>query len=186
MSNTPLNFQINNAEFTAGINQQIRNLQQIGPALNKHLRGPMTQAVTMTAREIKDNAPEITGRYVAGIKSKVTTERSTVGSLKGKVSGTHHAWLVEHGRKPGKMPNVASMVNMITDGGSPEDEWRRAYALARSIARKGTQGRNVFQKAWAAVADRIPPLFYAVLDKLTAELTVKQKQSNIQELTNGR
>jgi hypothetical protein len=78
------------------------------------------------------------------------------------------------------------MINMITDGGSPEDEWRKAYALARSISRKGTQGKNVFQKAWAAVADRIPPLFYAVLDRITADLAVKQKQANIQEITNGR
>jgi hypothetical protein len=163
------------SEFVAqnaliGFKEQIEKFKDFPKILRKHLRPTMVE-ITNTAKSLViSGAPTITGRYKGSIKSTVSASRTVVGSVTGRVKSTYHGHLVEEGRKPGKCPKPGSVLNLITWGGTPQEEWRQAFAMARWIGRHGTQGWHLFKKAFDSVKGSVPAKFEAALGRILAEM----------------
>jgi hypothetical protein len=58
--------------------------------------------------------------------------------------------VVETGRRPGKMPPIAPLALWAERklGVSPEESTEVGFLIARKIARKGTSGAHMFERAW--------------------------------------
>lgn len=155
-----------------GFREQMAKFKEFPNLLRKHLRQTMVEVTRDAKGRVDAQASEhiVTGRYKGSIKSTVSASRTVLGSVTGRVKSTYHGRLVEEGRKPGKMPNIAATINMVPAAGTMEEQMRQAYALALSIARKGTRGFHIFKNAFDAVKGSVPSKFLAALGRVTAEL----------------
>lgn len=131
----------------------------------------MTETVMLLEREVKRRTPigvtEVLRGSIAGeVRYGETADR---GVLVGGV-GTPVAYgeVVEHGRKPGgKMPPIDALElwvrrRMWIDGGEagrrrPTVQQARgiAFAIARKIAREGTEGAHMFEEALRENEDKV-------------------------------
>lgn len=105
---------------------------------------------------------DVTGNY----RRRVTSEVSGSGSdLKLTVySRSPHRYLVEKGRKPGKMPPPKALAKAY---GLPASG---AFLLARRIARRGTRGHHPVEKLRSAMRSEIASTGAAILRDLRQEV----------------
>ncbi len=88
----------------------------------------------------------------AGLAGSIFGEVVPLGEKVEAVVGTPSPYgaVVEMGRRPGKMPPVAPLALWAERklGVAPDDARNVAFLIARKIAKKGTAGAFMFQRAW--------------------------------------
>jgi len=126
-----LSLQINNQ----GLRQAFSQAPEI---LRRHLNKAVLRSVMEIARTARRNAPKAFSTLTQSI------QHSMPDPLTGEVApGVDYARMVEEGTGPGGYPNPQTMLDWIkVKGISPRnpamDQRDLAYAMARSIAHKGT------------------------------------------------
>lgn len=102
---------------------------------DEHARAMTEAAAREAAAEMKLAAPRATGGYAETISVRSGPGWSAAGS-------THPAALsIEHGRRPGRMPDPTE----IADAYGLDQ--RAAFAVARAIGRDGMAGAHVVERA---------------------------------------
>lgn len=96
-----------------------------------------------------------------------TPETTLMGHV---VHGVLYGDVVEVGRQPGKMPPPGAIELWVVRklGLSGEEATSAAFAIARSIGRRGTRGAHMFRKAFNEGARRII-LYWADLPRYVME-----------------
>ena len=111
---------------------------------------------------LRANGSVVTGNLRASGKvQKVDEKTLDVGFFSSDVENKGYARYVEYGRKPGKMPppDILEAWAYKKFRLSHKDARSAAWALARSIAKKGTKARPYFEPAvesgWRKMIDKI-------------------------------
>lgn len=115
--------------------------QASAPLAERHperLRAAVADAVMdhliAVQQDAAATAPRATSRLADSFEADVT---QTPRGLRGEVVAVgYHRW-AEKGRRRGKMPPLAAIVEWVRVKGLPE---RAAYPIARKIGREGTKG----------------------------------------------
>ena len=131
---------------------RIRSPKDLGPALRKlgrSMDAAMIVALRKTARWGAGQALMVSATTQPRPRASGTYERSFVvtkipkGALLSNSAG--HAIFVELGRRPGRMPPVARILEWMIlkriDG-----DIGRAFQIARRIGRRGIKGRKIMQQ----------------------------------------
>ena len=132
------------------------------------LEAELYEALREQARETRDQwkaaSPVFTGALREGVRFRSSRRRLTA-----KVIGAPHAWLVQYGRRPGRMPSVDPAHASNPKSAQRLKEWAEAhniepFVLARAIAKKGTQphpfrsigrAKETFEARIQAAVDRV-------------------------------
>lgn len=128
-----------------------------------HMNIWVSKTTLMTEREAKIEASKKTdtGQTQNSIHSRI-------GSLKGEVNPTaKHAKFAHDGRRPGRMPPFGEGTSLAS--------WARrhgipAFAVARSIARKGTKGHPFMTNAFRTIKPRAERDAHNTLDKIVRSI----------------
>lgn len=88
-----------------------------------------------SVERIRDGAPRASGHYIDSLTFSVTAAGVVAGSTDPGAAS------IERGRRPGRMPPPAVIAAEL---GVPT---REAFAIARSIARKGMTGHHPIERA---------------------------------------
>ena len=125
--------------------------------LAKPLRGAFSKSVIYLESEVKEGWPVDTGRGRASTTHKVD---GAVIPLWGKVgTDVKYAPFVEFGTAP-HWPPLGAMQPWARRHGFPAGK-QGAFLVARAIARHGTKGHYMFQKALEGGAGRVQGYFSA-------------------------
>ncbi len=177
-----------------GLDEQLKRLGDFGPLLNRHLERGMKKAVIYTASKVVPLVPVgVSGRLRNSIGSEVTVE--AIGSVVGKVGSSlkdeEYPAVMEFGRTPGaRMPPPEALVRWVhlkglagtysikshrRQGGKArqaDEDLQVAFVVARSIGRKGIQGRRYMQHGLEAARPNIAKFFKLEMDELVKELAI--------------
>jgi hypothetical protein len=158
-----------------GLDEQIAKLATYDSRMRIHLVTAMSKSVLLVEGAGKENAPVFMGHMRRSISSKVN---SNVGSeITGQVGSnldSIYPSAMERGRQPGKMPPVEALMRWVElKLGVPEADVRGvAFVIARSIARKGIQGRFFLAKALAVSVERITGFFLEAADAILRDMKI--------------
>jgi len=99
------------------------------------------------------SAYETAGRSASGLAGRsLSVKVEAQGSrVVGTMTGAHYWYYIEHGRKPGKRPPVASIEQWIEDKRIPLDGITKkslAFLIARKIGREGTKGTPILENVF--------------------------------------
>ena len=115
--------------------------------------------IAAAKQNLRSNTSVVTGQLRAsGRVQKVNGEPNAIDvGFFSNNSANGYAWFVEHGRKPGKMPPPNIMAQWLRKKHRVPNEEApsRGFALARKIAREGTQAHPFFEPAVQANQDKI-------------------------------
>lgn len=145
----------------AGITVQIVGLEKLqggvaaGPAtLAREVRTAMTAGSLLIEGTARSLAPKDTGRLGGSITHAITGGGANLTSKIGP--SVAYGLYAEKGRGPGRMPPVAAIEGWARRHGM------NPFALARSIARKGTKGKPYMRPAFEQNVGRVTSLFEKV------------------------
>ena len=128
----------------------------------KPLNKLFVRATTVAEAKAKQAAPKDTGSMARNIQSKVGSTKANV-SLPRNLDYYH---VMERGRRPGgRMPPVDAIAGWLRRKGLPHN----AFAVARSIARRGIKGRFFMRQGFVATQKAMPNL----LRKMGEEVGLK-------------
>jgi len=88
-------------------------------------------SVDLIRENIRKSGKNATGKTYRSLKSKATDNRLIV-------DGARHIYVLEEGRRPGKMPPVDRLIEWATVRGF-ENPKSAGYAISKKIAEKGTK-----------------------------------------------
>jgi len=129
-------------------------LQGQGPVIvQKHVERFVTEAVTFLQREVELLTPQGVSGAQGGLLGSIQHEVQGRGTamVRGVVgTASPYGEVVERGRRPGRgMPPKGVLVDWIAlKFGIPVDMAQRIeFVVRRKIARKGTKGAHMFERA---------------------------------------
>lgn len=140
--------------------------------LGRELTTAMESALQTTEREVAQRTPVNTGQLRSSITHSVLIP---FPNLTGSV-GTplEYGITMEYGRKPGsRMPPVAAIAywlyrkKIVTDY---REIRSAAWAVAKSIAKKGIEGRHMFRDGLAAATPTVQQIFNNAVGRATAQV----------------
>lgn len=150
-----------------GVEQLAARHETLQRDLKAELLKTMREVGRETRADMKQAAPAFTGALRKGIRMRSSSRTMTL-TVKARAP---HSWLVEHGRRGGKMPSVDPAHAANPQSAQRLKDWAIAhniepFLLARAIARKGTQahpfsagpigrGKAAFEFDMQAAVDRI-------------------------------
>lgn len=145
---------------------KLRTPKELGPALRKlgrRMDAAVVLALRKTARWGASQAVRVSATTVPRPRATGTFERSFVVTRlrDGAVlsNSARHAVFVEVGRRPGRMPPIAAILEWMiakrlarAKGASSQ---ALAFMIARKIGRRGTKGRYVMRKVLGLLRVRL-------------------------------
>lgn len=160
------------------IDVQIRGIEQIkirNDAIYQDLQTALLEELQAIARETRTAAlaaaPTFTGALRQGIRMRSSRK---FGILSATVKATApHSWLVQHGRRPGKMPSIDPRRAKSPKSAQRLANWAKAhgiepFVLARSIARKGTRARPFMTAAILHGQQSLEPRIRGAVERVLA------------------
>lgn len=99
------------------------------------------------------SAYETAGRSASGGAGRSLSVKVAAngGRVVGTITGAHYWYYIEHGRKPGKRPPIASIEQWIEDKRIPLDGITKrslAFLIARKIGSEGTKGTPIIDSVF--------------------------------------
>jgi len=130
-------------EVTVKLTGMMANTERANAIKNEELVKSIEMILMWLWRKVVEKTPKTTSYLASSIKAGSIT--GTGGNVQGAV-GTPVAYAlpVEHGRKPGKMPNIDA-IKMWMKSKLGTDDDQAAYRIARSIMMKGIPEVKMFQ-----------------------------------------
>lgn len=154
------------AIYVEGLDELLRKMDRLPAEVQrKCFKAMQTASLDIIAdakSNLRVNGSVVTGNLRASGKvQKVDEKTLDVGFFSSDVENKGYARYVEYGRKPGKMPppDILEAWAYKKFRLSHKDARSAAWALARSIAKKGTKARPYFEPAvesgWRKMIDKI-------------------------------
>ena len=154
------------AIYVEGLDELIRKMDRLPAEVQRECFKAMQTAsldiIADAKGNLRINGSVVTGNLRASGKvQKVDDKTLDVGFFSSDVEDKGYARYVEYGRKPGKMPppDILEAWAYKKFRLSHKDARSMAWALARSIAKKGTKARPYFEPAvesgWRKMIDKI-------------------------------
>jgi hypothetical protein len=132
---------------TRELDEFIDKLEEAPELVEKHMTAAMDGSLDLLLAWITDETPVNTGLLRSSFGKDITgTPANMFGEV---VTPLVYGWPVEKGRKPGKMPPVDAIELWVKRKiGAGADSRQIAWAIARSIASKGTTGAFMVEQAY--------------------------------------
>ena len=154
------------AIYVEGLDELLRKMDRLPAEVQRECFKAMQSAsldiIADAKTNLRVNGSVVTGNLRASGKvQKVDDKTLDVGFFSSDVEDKGYARYVEYGRKPGKMPppDILEAWAYKKFRLSHKDARSMAWALARSIAKKGTKARPYFEPAvesgWRKMIDKI-------------------------------
>lgn len=154
------------AIYVEGLDELLRKMDRLPADVQRECFKAMQSAsldiIADAKGNLRVNGSVVTGNLRASGKvQKVDDKTLDVGFFSSDVRDKGYASYVEHGRKPGKMPppDILEAWAYKKFRLSHKEARSAAWALARSIAKKGTKARPFFEPAvesgWRKMIDKI-------------------------------
>ena len=154
------------AIYVEGLDELLRKMDRLPAEVQRECFKAMQSAsldiIADAKGNLRANGSVVTGNLRASGKvQKVDDKTLDVGFFSSDVKDKGYASYVEYGRKPGKMPppDILEAWAYKKFRLSHKDARSAAWALARSIAKKGTKARPYFEPAvesgWRKMIDKI-------------------------------
>ena len=154
------------AIYVEGLDELLRKMDKLPAEVQRECFKAMQTAsldiIADAKTNLRVNGSVVTGNLRASGKvQKVDDKTLDVGFFSSDVENKGYARYVEYGRKPGKMPppDILEAWAYKKFRLSHKDARSAAWALARSIAKKGTKARPYFEPAvesgWRKMIDKI-------------------------------
>ena len=154
------------AIYVEGLDELLRKMDSLPAEVQRKCFKAMQSAsldiIADAKTNLRANGSVVTGNLRASGKvQKVDEKTLDVGFFSSDVENNGYARYVEYGRKPGKMPppDILEAWAYKKFRLSHKDARSAAWALARSIAKKGTKARPFFEPAvesgWRKMIDKI-------------------------------
>lgn len=154
------------AIYVEGLDELLRKMDRLPAEVQREcLRAMQSASLDIIADakgNLRVNGSVVTGNLRASGKvQKVDDKTLDVGFFSSDVKDKGYASYVEYGRKPGKMPppDILEAWAYKKFRLSHKDARSMAWAMARSIAKKGTKARPYFEPAvesgWRKMIDKI-------------------------------
>ena len=154
------------AIYVEGLDELLRKMDRLPAEVQRECFKAMQSAsldiIADAKGNLRVNGSVVTGNLRASGKvQKVDDKTLDVGFFSSDVKDKGYASYVEYGRKPGKMPppDILEAWAYKKFRLSHKDARSAAWALARSIAKKGTKARPYFDPAvesgWRKMIDKI-------------------------------
>ena len=154
------------AIYVEGLDELLRKMDRLPAEVQRECFKAMQRAsldiIADAKTNLRVNGSVVTGNLRASGKvQKVDDKTLDVGFFSSDVKDKGYARYVEYGRKPGKMPppDILEAWAYKKFRLSHKDARSAAWALARSIAKKGTKARPFFEPAvesgWRKMIDKI-------------------------------
>ena len=156
----------NGAIYVEGLDELLRKMDRLPAEVQRECFKAMQAAsldiIADAKGNLRINGSVVTGNLRASGKvQKVDDKTLDVGFFSSDARDKGYASYVEHGRKPGKMPppDILEAWAYKKFRLSHKEARSAAWALARSIAKKGTKARPFFEPAvesgWRKMIDKI-------------------------------
>ena len=132
----------------------------------------MTDADVLLQGELMQQLPA-GAAGAAGLRGSISHEEHALGdNVLGLVaSSKDYAWYVEGGTKPHRPPIQPLMDWVEAKLGLREEEAKGvAFAISRTIAKRGTKANPVWSRVWQAQQATIRAKFVAALERITVRL----------------
>lgn len=154
------------AIYIEGLDELLRKMDRLPADVQRECFKAMQAAsldiIADAKGNLRINGSVVTGNLRASGKvQKVDDKTLDVGFFSSDARDKGYASYVEHGRKPGKMPppDILEAWAYKKFRLSHKEARSAAWALARSIAKKGTKARPFFEPAvesgWRKMIDKI-------------------------------
>ena len=154
------------AIYVEGLDELLRKMDKLPAEVQRECFKAMQTAsldiIADAKSNLRVNGSVVTGNLRASGKvQKVDEKTLDVGFFSSDVENKGYARYVEYGRKPGKMPppDILEAWAYKKFRLSHKEARSMAWALARSIAKKGTKARPYFEPAvesgWRKMIDKI-------------------------------
>lgn len=154
------------AIYVEGLDELLRKMDRLPAEVQRECFKAMQTAsldiIADAKGNLRVNGSVVTGNLRASGKvQKVDDKTLDVGFFSSDARDKGYASYVEHGRKPGKMPppDILEAWAYKKFRLSHKEARSAAWALARSIAKKGTKARPFFEPAvesgWRKMIDKI-------------------------------
>ena len=154
------------AIYVEGLDELLRKMDRLPADVQRECFKAMQSAsldiIADAKGNLRANGSVVTGNLRASGKvQKVDDKTLDVGFFSSDVKDKGYASYVEYGRKPGKMPppDILEAWAYKKFRLSHKDARSMAWAMARSIAKKGTKARPYFEPAvesgWRKMIDKI-------------------------------
>ena len=154
------------AIYVEGLDELLRKMDSLPAEVQRKCFKAMQSAsldiIADAKGNLRANGSVVTGNLRASGKvQKVDDKTLDVGFFSSDVENKGYARYVEYGRKPGKMPppDILEAWAYKKFRLSHKEARSMAWALARSIAKKGTKARPYFEPAvesgWRKMIDKI-------------------------------
>ena len=154
------------AIYVEGLDELLRKMDRLPADVQRECFKAMQTAsldiIADAKTNLRVNGSVVTGNLRASGKvQKVDDKTLDVGFFSSDVENKGYARYVEYGRKPGKMPppDILEAWAYKKFRLSHKEARSKAWALARTIAKKGTKARPFFEPAvesgWRKMIDKI-------------------------------
>lgn len=168
--------------MTDNLEVKIEGLEELQAAFKrapqtteKHAKKAMYKSVTTIEAAWKPNIPRgATGGYKSSIFSKVEgSGPNIIGRVGSNIKKPFpYPLVVEHGRKPGKMPPPSALerwVHLVLK--VPTDRAKGvAFLVARAIGKRGIKARPILTQAFEKSHSKIIGFFGKALDDIVKEI----------------
>ena len=153
------------AIYVEGLDELLRKMDRLPAEVHRECFKAMQTAsldiIADAKSNLRANGSVVTGNLRASGKVQKVDEKTLDVGFFSSDSDKGYASYVEYGRKPGKMPppDILEAWAYKKFRLSHKDARSAAWALARSIAKKGTKARPFFEPAvesgWRKMIDKI-------------------------------
>jgi len=154
-----------------GLEAAVAELESFPALLGRELTTAMESSLQTLEREVASRTPVNTGQLRSSIGHSIV---SPFPDLVGQV-GTpkEYGIVMEYGRKPGsRMPPVDAIQYWVVRKLqlSADEAESAAWAIAKSIAKKGIEGRHMFEEGLKVAEPTIQKIFNNAAGRATAQV----------------
>lgn len=153
--------------------QRINELEQGSGPFTAMIRTTMQTALDLLEQAIVDRTPVNTGLLRGSIANVIYGQPPVIEGM--VATPISYGLPVEHGRAPGKMPPVDAIQawvhrKQLVPARNEKQERGVAWAIARTIAVRGTEGAHMFEYGFEAATPKIFESFEQLRDDIITGL----------------
>ena len=153
-----------------GMEDVITDVDEFPQMVGRELSVAMEASLQFLKGQVVVRTPTNTGVLAGAINHGITSQFPNLVGFVGAPPGVPYAIVIEKGRKPGTMPPVDAIALWAVRklGLSPEEAKGAAFAIAKSIAKKGIKGRHMFKEGLEVSEPHIKQLFDSAIARSVA------------------
>ena len=158
-----------------GLDEQLARLKGYEKIADAELTKAMNQSTLTILAHVKPLVPVgVSGQLRNSMSARVTSDGmgSVVGKVGSNLTNEVYPSVMEHGRRPGKMPPPSALERWVRlkMRVPAKDVKGVAFVVARNIGRRGIKGKKFLQRGYDQSKPRVYAYFQQALDRITERL----------------